>query len=276
MATASAAPTDARPALLRVTASDGVPIAAARAGQGPPLLLVHGTTSERSRWLPVLAVLAETRTVYGMDRRGRGDSGDAEAYAIAQEYADVAAVVAAIGGTVDVVAHSFGAICALEATLLTGAIGRLVLYEPPVPTPGLADSTDETRVDAIAALIASGEPEAALVGFYRDVLRAPEAEIARLRTQDNWAQRLALAHTIPRELRAVRRYRFDPARFAAMHRPVRLLVGGDSPPRYQASTAALQAGLRGATTAVLDGQQHNAINMAPAAFLAAVTGFLGR
>lgn len=38
-------------------------------------------------------MLAELFTVYSIDRRGRGESGDADAYAIEREFEDVAAVV---------------------------------------------------------------------------------------------------------------------------------------------------------------------------------------
>ena len=49
-------------------------IAYQRAGQGPPLVLVHGTADDHNRWLPLLPALAEHFTVYALDRRGRGGS----------------------------------------------------------------------------------------------------------------------------------------------------------------------------------------------------------
>jgi pimeloyl-ACP methyl ester carboxylesterase len=69
-----------------------------------------------------------------MDRRGRGRSGDADAYALEREWEDVAAVVDGIGSTVDVVDRSLGGTCALEAALLTANIRRLILYEPVIPS----------------------------------------------------------------------------------------------------------------------------------------------
>jgi pimeloyl-ACP methyl ester carboxylesterase len=97
----------------RVTSTDGTPIAYWRSGQGPPLVLVHGTSADHSRWAGVLPLLDERATVYAVDRRGRGSSGDAEPYAFEQEFDDVAAVVDAVaeaeGAPVSVLGHSMGA-----------------------------------------------------------------------------------------------------------------------------------------------------------------------
>src|SRR3712207_6140160 len=76
-----------------VASKDGTPIAFLRSGEGPPLVLLHGTTADHSRWAPVLPAFEEHFTVYAVDRRGRGGSGDSEAYALDREFEDIAAVV---------------------------------------------------------------------------------------------------------------------------------------------------------------------------------------
>src|SRR5688500_2040675 len=100
---------------LTTASPDGTRIAYWRSGQGPALSLVHGTTADHARWETVLPLLEPHVTVYTMDRRGRGGSGDAADYRIEDEGADVAAVVAAVadatGGPVDVLGHSYGATC---------------------------------------------------------------------------------------------------------------------------------------------------------------------
>lgn len=154
--------------LEKTVSRDGTPIAYRRSGQGPPLLLVHGASGDASRWEMVLPLLEPHATVCAMNRRGRGASGDAHGYAIADEAADVAAVVdavaAATGGTVDGLGHSYGATCALEATLLTTGIRRLVLYESGggVPTP--AGITDR-----LAALIDRGRREEVVTTLLREL-----------------------------------------------------------------------------------------------------------
>ena len=65
--------------LERVNSSDGTPIAFWRSGSGPPLVLVHGTTGAHWSFAFLSPVLAERFTLYALDRRGRGESGDADA-----------------------------------------------------------------------------------------------------------------------------------------------------------------------------------------------------
>ena len=81
-----------------VTTEGGTPVAYWRSGKGPPLVLVHGTAADHSRWSPVLPALEERFTVYAIDRRGRGGSGDTDDYAVEREFEDVAAVVNSLGG----------------------------------------------------------------------------------------------------------------------------------------------------------------------------------
>jgi pimeloyl-ACP methyl ester carboxylesterase len=79
-----------------VTSADGVSIGLLTAGSGPALLLVHGGMGTMNSWQRVWGALAERRRVTAMDRRGRGSSGDADTYGLSSEYADVAAVAAAL------------------------------------------------------------------------------------------------------------------------------------------------------------------------------------
>jgi len=95
----------------RITSRDGTPIAAWRSGQGPALLLVHGTVADHSTtWRLARHELEQRFTIYAMDRRGRGGSGDAPDYALQREAEDVAAVVDSIGEPVNLLGHSYGAL----------------------------------------------------------------------------------------------------------------------------------------------------------------------
>src|SRR5215831_16835325 len=66
----------------KTTSRDGTAIAYERRGEGPPVIFVVGAFNDRSTGAPLAAALAPRFTVLTYDRRGRGDSGDAAAYAV--------------------------------------------------------------------------------------------------------------------------------------------------------------------------------------------------
>jgi pimeloyl-ACP methyl ester carboxylesterase len=258
--------------LEQVISADGTPIGYRRGGHGRPLVLVHGTSADHSRWAPILPVLEGSFTVYAVDRRGRGASGDAPAYTIEREFEDIVALVNAIDGPVDILGHSYGALCALEAALRSARVGRLVLYEPPVPT-GI-DLYPVGFVERLQALLAAGDRDTLLTNFFQVVVRMPPQQIELRRRAPDWPARRTAAHTIPHELENAVTYRFEPARFARLTAPTLLLAGGDSPEVFTAATAAVHAALPDARIAVLPGQQHAAISAAPHLVLAQVLRFL--
>jgi len=264
--------------LTRVVSRDGTRIACWTSGEGPPLVLVHGTTADHTRWRPLLRYLEPHATVHALDRRGRGASSDAPDYGVAREFEDVAAVVDAVakasGSTVDVLGHSFGGLCAFGAAALTVNIRRLVLYEGwPSPNPDQLALPPgvETRLDA---LLAEGNREAVLETFFREVVRMPEAEFAVYRALPALQARIAAAHTITRESRAERAARFDPQQAANVIVPVLMLVGGDSPDFLKAGVDAVAAALPDARIVVIEGQQHIAIDLVPVVFADHVVAFL--
>ena len=78
----------------KATSSDGTTIAFDRLGDGPPVVLVCGASTDRMANAPLAALLAEHFTVLNYDRRGRGDSGDTPPYAVEREIEDLDAAVA--------------------------------------------------------------------------------------------------------------------------------------------------------------------------------------
>lgn len=260
----------------KVISADGTAVAYWRSGRGRPLVLVHGTTADHARWQPVLGRLEGAATVCALDRRGRGGSGDAAGYSVEREFEDVAAVVDAVaadaGEAVDLVGHSYGALCALEAARLTPNLRRVVLYEPVVGNvEGLYDHELVARMEAH---LAAGERETALELFFREIVGMPEEAFRRFRTLPAWPARVAAAPTLVRELRAEEGYRFEPERFRAVTVPVLLLVGGQSPAFLREGSEAVAAALPDARIAVLEGQQHVAMDTAPDLFVDTLTAFL--
>lgn len=259
-------------AMGQVTSTDGTLISFMRSGAGRPLLLVHGTTADHRRWSGVSPHFEPHFTVYAMDRRGRGGSSDAADYHILREAEDVAAVVEGIGELVSILGHSYGAICSLEASLLTDQVDRLILYEPPIPT-GLPLYPPDTP-DRMQALIDRGESEAALEVFFREIVRMPEHELEVYRQLPMWKIRIALAPTISRELVLDRSYTFSPEKFASLRVPTLLLLGGDSPPLFRQAIEVVDSALPDSRVVIMPGQQHVAMDTNPELFVREVLQFL--
>ncbi len=259
-----------------VQSADGTRIAYERSGDGPPLVLVHGTSADHTRWAGILPALAARFTVFAMDRRGRGESGDgAGAYRIEDEFADVAAVVGAAGAggpRVTLLGHSYGAICALEAALRTPHLNRLILYEPPIARDGMA--TAPALLAHLQALLAAGDRDGVVETFFREGPGVPPHELTRMKSLPSWQSRVAAAHTIPRELRASSAYAADPERIRAIAAPTLLLLGSDSPATFKATTETLHSWLPDSQVAVLANQQHSAMLTAPDLFATEVIRFL--
>jgi pimeloyl-ACP methyl ester carboxylesterase len=250
--------------LEKVVSADGTSIAVWRSGEGSPLVLDHG------RWAPVLSALEERFTVLAMDRRGRGGSGDADDYAIDREYEDVAAVVEWAGDGVDLLGHSHGGVCAIEAALLTDRVRKLVLYEAPM---GFLASPPHV-VARLEELLAAGERDELLAVFLHEVAGLPSDQIALMRSLPAWEGRLAAAHAIPREERVNREYAFDPERFRELRVPTLLLQGGDSPAAFMQAAEALRSVLPDSRIAVMPGQRHAAMDTGTELFTTEVLRFL--
>ena len=240
-------------------------------GDGPPLLLVHGTTADHTRWAPVLPAFEERFSVYAVDRRGRGGSGDADSYAIEREFEDIAAVIDSIREPIYVLAHSYGAVCALEAALLTKHIRKLVLYEPPIPV-GIAMYPSGAAA-RIQSLVDSGDSDSAVSTFFREVVKMPDHEMELARAQPAWQARVEAAHTIAREMTLDEHYTFIPERFENLSVPTLLLLGGDSPEIFKKATELVHQTLPDSRIVVLPGQQHTAMNTAPEMFATEVLKF---
>lgn len=254
-----------------IRSTDGTSIAYWQGGEGPPLLLVHGTTCDHTTWTQVQPALEPHFSVYVMDRRGRGNSGDAQDYALERESEDIAAVVDAIGGEVNVVGHSYGALCSLGAALLTANIRRLILYEPPMAVGGR--NLPPGSGERMQAFVDAGEKEQALLVFLRELFSKTPQEIAFLQSLPIWPGTVATAHTILRECQTVDGYRLDPERFRGMRIPLELMVGADSPLPQHAIAAAINADWPGSRIVLLPGQEHFATSTAPEMFAKEVINF---
>ena len=248
----------------KVSSSDGTEITYSQAGSGPALLIVHGSGSSGYAW-PANDLLKEHFTLFIMDRRGYGESGDHPEYQLEKEFDDICAVAKAINEPLFLIGHSFGALCTLEAALLADNIQKLVLYEPAMPygdvsvyPPGLLDEMQD--------LMIAGKEEDAYLRLVR-YFEIPEARIEEAMTLPDWPKRVTTVGKSIREGYAEDNYRFDPSRFQNMNIPTMLFVGSESPANLVEPSRVIDAGLPDSRIVVLEEQHHTAMYDAPDLFV---------
>jgi len=168
-----------------VTSKDGTTIAFDRLGDGPPVILVCGGSTDRMSNASLADLLAEHFTVFNYDRRGRGDSGDTSSYAVERELEDIDAVIDAAGGSAFLYGTSSGAGLALEAAASGLDITKLALWEPPF----ILDESSrppQDQVERYNEMIAAGRRGDAVEFFMRQVVGLPPEFVAFARTQPFW------------------------------------------------------------------------------------------
>ncbi len=119
-----------------VKSADGTTIAYRQAGDGPGVVLIHGS-GQSSDLMSLARALSGTFTVYLPERRGRGGIGPyAGGHSLQQEIEDLRALLDHTHAY-NVFGHSVGGVIAIEAARTLPAITKLALYEPPLEFDGI-------------------------------------------------------------------------------------------------------------------------------------------
>ncbi|MCB5165653.1 alpha/beta hydrolase [Streptomyces bambusae] len=256
-----------------VQSADGTTIAYTKSGEGEPLILVGGSFSERAH--PTMAQLADELaahfTVYNYDRRGRGDSGDADEYAVEREIEDLAALITEAGGSAKVFGLSAGGVLALKAAASGLPITKLALYDTPFvtdetgPTPP-ADFTEQLREKAAA------DRGDAVEFFMVQGMGAPAEAVAGMRFAPFWAGLEALAHTLPYDSAIMGDFSLPTDELAKVEVPTLVVYGENVAPWLANSAQKVAETLTDAKHHALPGQD---IAVDPAALAPELKNFLG-
>jgi esterase len=252
----------------------GRPIHYAEAGNGPPLVLVHGTLLDQRYWAPQMEAFAARYHVYALSMLGCWPTvWDGQDFTIARHTADVAGFVRAVGGRARLLGHSRGGHIAFRvASEHPELVEELVLSEPggncddtlggkPAPAGGF---------NSVAAEIAAGRIDDGLRQFV-DLVYGLGAwdcwpDSPRQRHRENARSMLGQAHE--------NRKLYSLAAAQAIQARTLLVNGGDTPPSFVANVEALVRAIPNVSRAVIPGTTHDLSNEDPAAFNAAVLGFL--
>ncbi|MER8184391.1 alpha/beta hydrolase [Kitasatospora sp. NPDC094015] len=210
-------------------------------GEGPGVILVHGSWSDADGWARVVPGLAGRCRVVAYDRRGHSRSEDPPGQgSVHQDVADLAALIEELGlAPAFVCGNSFGALIALRLAVARPDLVRgLAVHEPPAlgllrDDPELAALSRQfvERNEPVRVLLEAGESAAAAELFVDTVAFGP----------DSWPRVPApLRHTFIRnapsyldELRDPEAFDLDLAALARYRDPVLLTRSDNSPPLFE-------------------------------------------
>ncbi|MGH9247291.1 MAG: alpha/beta fold hydrolase [Acidimicrobiales bacterium] len=247
-----------------VTSADGTGIAFTATGTGPALVIVDGAMSYR-QFNPteqaVAHALADRYTVCTFDRRGRGESGDADTYTVQAEVDDIAALIEHTGGKSALLGFSSGAVLALEAALAGVPVSGLALYEPPfvVSADRLPVGTDYR--ERLHQALAQGRAGDAVAQFLTDAAGMPAELVEPMRAEPYWFGMEQLAPTLAYDAAVMgQTMSGDPTvlqRYAPVATPTLVMHGGASDAWLAAGATAIAGILPNATHKTLPDQDHD-------------------
>jgi pimeloyl-ACP methyl ester carboxylesterase len=227
-------------------------------GSGPAVLVIHGAGSNGRMWATDLEPLTQSHRLITFNRRGYPGSGaaprDWRAHA-----ADAAELVVSLEvAPVAVVAHSSGAIAALElAVCRPELVGSLVLLDPAFGaahnlTPAFAGAVVKARL-----LWLVGRRRQAIDGWLRFVTSYSTGGSAFERMGEERREALrANAEGVFADLASGDGSHISAAELASIRAPVNIVTATLSPAFLQKTSAALAKRLPSATTRSLPGSGH--------------------
>lgn len=252
-----------------MTSADGTVIGYRLLGDGPPILVLHGSMLAAQHMMRLAYALAGDFTVAVPDRRGRGSSGPhGSEYQLAREVEDVAALAEATGAT-RIFGLSSGGLIALYAARTLPQLDRVAAYEPPLSVGGSAPTAWLDRFDRE---IAAGKSGKALVTALKSMgveplfNRVPRPVLDLLMPLAVRLQRdvpagdvsiEALTPTMHYDMALVREAADTAGLFAQLDARVLLLGGSRSPAYLGVALDALAAVIPGVSRRTMPGLGHS-------------------
>jgi pimeloyl-ACP methyl ester carboxylesterase len=192
--------TPTRPTTVREAQSaDGTTIAFEAYGSGPVVAVVGGAFCDRGAFRDLAQALGElgfTGVTY--DRRGRGDSGDTQPYAVAREVEDITAVIEAAGESGSA-AYAFGissgGALVIEAAAAGAPLTKAAAMEVPYRTAAWPPPP-ENYIERLEAYEADGDREGILRFFNREAVGMPEEMVDGLKGTPMWEPMLSMTYTV--------------------------------------------------------------------------------
>ncbi len=243
-----------------VTSKDGTSIAFEQSGTGPALILVHGAFMHRvidPQAAQLADLLSPHFTVFHYDRRGRGESGDTQPYAVRREVEDLESLIDEAGGSAFVYGISSGAALAMHAAIeLGGKIKKLAMYEAPYKGDEEArQDWKEFRLQLNDLLTADRRGDAA--ALFLTLVGMPADQLDEMRREPWWAAFEAVAPTLAYDAAVLGKDRVVPVELAASVSVPALIMNGSASDGFMYDTAmSLAKAMPSAQHRTLEGQTH--------------------
>jgi pimeloyl-ACP methyl ester carboxylesterase len=253
-----------------------VELAFQEAGEGPPVVILHGLFGSKRNWTSIARQLAATHRVFAVDLRNHGES----PWAARHDYPALADDVAhfleqRLDGPAAVIGHSMGGKAAMVLALTRPElVERLVAVDiPPAESIGTQDAFIEamrqvplatlTRRTEVDALLAEAIPDRGIRSFLLTNVGAGPQGLSWTINLDTLASEFAMIRGFP-----------DMAVAEPFAKPALFLVGGRSEYVQPQHHAEIRRLFPAAEIAVIPEAGHWVHAEAPEAFLAAVQRFL--
>lgn len=254
-------------------------IEAEQYGEGPPLVLIHGSPSNAQAWKQVGQRLVDRFRIIAPTLPGHEPSpGPLRPTETADMAEAVETLLAGIDGPLRIAGHSYGGNVALQIALRRVVpVDHLILLEPvlmgvlPAVGEGALFAEAKALFDRYIAAVETGEPGA--VTIMVDYMFGPGA-LGRM-PPPMQAYLAAQAPVNARDVAATFRERHAPAPLAALDCPTTVAFGGASPVLLQTIARRLAETMTDGAAVEIAGAGHAMLASHPAQVAAAIADFAG-
>jgi pimeloyl-ACP methyl ester carboxylesterase len=236
---------------------DGVELAYEESGDGPPLVLIHGTGG--ATWGPLTPLLEPGYRTIWYHRRSFGASAHEPLADLPRHTSDAAALLEALdAGPAVVVGHSMGGVISIDLAVRRPDLVRaLVVVEPPLHFTANATEDMMRELGAAMELLTTEGDQAAAVAFMRWATT----------TTDGWngydmtppeiqAQLVGNSAAIVRELAGGTGEHTTPEELGSISCPAICLVGAITLPEYAQAAERLARALPAVEVVTVPGAGH--------------------
>ncbi len=243
-----------------LSSRDGTKIAYDKQGTGPALILVDGALTVHSAGgkTELAGLLAPHFTVFGYDRRGRGESGDTLPYAVDREIDDIEALIDHAGGSAFLYGHSSGGPLAMLAAIrLGGKVSKIAMYEAPYNNDPRAQESWSQYLRQLSEALADNRRGDAVALFMR-FIGTPAEQVEGMRRAPFWPGMESIAATLAYDHAAILGEPWSvPAELASQVSVPALVMSGDAGLPFMPDTAlVLSQAIPQAQLRILEGQTH--------------------